>query len=52
VVYACGPAIGPFDKQAAKEKGVEPSPRFLEAALEGLAEIGVSKDRIKHESYG
>jgi 3-ketosteroid 9alpha-monooxygenase subunit B len=52
VVYACGPAIGPFDKQAAKEKGVEPAPRFLEAALAGLAEIGVAKDRIKHESYG
>jgi 3-ketosteroid 9alpha-monooxygenase subunit B len=52
IVYACGPAIGPFDKAAAKEKGVEPSPRFLEAALSGLAEVGVTKDRIKHESYG
>ena len=52
IVYACGPAIGPFDKQAAREKGVEPTPRFLEAALAGLAEIGIGKERIKHESYG
>ena len=52
IVYACGPAIGPFDRQAAKEKGEEPSPRFLETVLAGLSEIGISKDRIKHESYG
>jgi len=52
IVYACGPAIGPFDRAAAREKGVEPAPRFLEAALSALGEIGVSKDRIKHESYG
>jgi ferredoxin-NADP reductase len=52
IVYACGPAIGPFDKQAAREKGVDPMPRFLETALAGLVEIGVAKDRIKHESYG
>ena len=52
IVYACGPAIGPFDKQAAREKGVEPTPRFLEAALAGLAEIGVGEDRIEYESYG
>ena len=52
IVYACGPAIGPFDRAAAREKGVEPDPRFLEAALSALAEVGISKDRIKHESYG
>lgn len=52
LVYACGPAIGPFDRAAAKEKGEAPRPRFLEAALEGVAAIGVPKDRVKHESYG
>ena len=52
IVYACGPAIGPFDRAAAREKGEAPAPRFLEAALAALAEIGISKDRIKHESYG
>src|SRR6266850_3006082 len=52
IVYTCGPAIGPWDRAAAKEKGVEPAPRFLEAALKGLKEIGVSDDRIEYESYG
>lgn len=52
VVYACGPAIGPWERLSAREKGVEPSPRFLEAVLRGLKEIGVGDDRIEHESYG
>jgi hypothetical protein len=41
-----------MERRAAKEKGVEPTPRFLEAALTALAEIGVPKDRIYRESYG
>jgi 3-ketosteroid 9alpha-monooxygenase subunit B len=52
LVYACGPAIGPIDRKLAKEKGVDPSPRFLEAALSALAELAVPKDRVRHESYG
>jgi ferredoxin-NADP reductase len=52
VVYACGPAIGPWDKAAAKEKGVAPQPRFIESALGSLKELGVSDDRIEYESYG
>jgi ferredoxin-NADP reductase len=52
IVYACGPAIGPFDKAAAREKGVQPTPRFLETVLSGLAEVGVAEDRIEYESYG
>ncbi len=52
IVYACGPAIGPHDKAAAKAKGTTPTPRFLESALDGLAEVGVPKDRIEYESYG
>lgn len=52
VIYACGPAIGPFDRKTAREKGVEPTPRFLETALGALAELGVPKDRIYYESYG
>ncbi|HEX9709456.1 MAG TPA: oxidoreductase, partial [Candidatus Thermoplasmatota archaeon] len=27
-VYLCGPAVSTWDKKAAKEKGVEPAPRF------------------------
>ncbi|MBI3449751.1 MAG: oxidoreductase [Acidobacteria bacterium] len=52
LVYACGPAVGPWDRAAAKEKGIAPSPRFLEAALAGLRELGVTDDRIEYESYG
>ena len=52
IVYACGPAIGPWDRKAAKEKGVEPAPRFLETALAALEAIGVKGDRVKRESYG
>ena len=52
LVYACGPALSPFEKKAARESGVELSPRFLESALLALAEIGVGKKQITYESYG
>ena len=52
LVYACGPAIGPFERRAAKECGEEPQPRFLETAIAAVAEAGVPKDRVKTESYG
>ena len=52
LVYACGPAIGPHDRAAAKERGEAPRPRFLEAALEALRQVGVPDDRVRTESYG
>ena len=52
VVYACGPPISNWDRQAAKEKGYEPTPRFLESVLSNLEAIGVPKSRIRKESYG
>jgi ferredoxin-NADP reductase len=51
-VFACGPAISVWDRKAAREKGVEPTPRFLETVLSGLKDIGVPSDRITRESYG
>jgi len=51
-VFACGPSISIFEKKAAKEKGVEPPPRFLESVLQYLTELGFAQDRIKRESYG
>lgn len=51
-VFACGPAITKYDRQAAQEKGEEPKPRFLETVVRALAEIGVPRDRIHRESYG
>src|SRR5919197_2485954 len=47
LVYACGPAIGPWDRLAARERGEEPQPRFLEAAEAALEAIGVPKERVK-----
>jgi len=52
IVYACGPAVSPWDRAAAKRSGIAPQPRFLETVLAGLEEIGVPKERIKQESYG
>ncbi|MDD8016858.1 MAG: oxidoreductase [Bacteroidota bacterium] len=51
-VYVCGPAISVHDRNAAKEKGVQPQPRFLESALASLKELGLTKDQITYESYG
>jgi ferredoxin-NADP reductase len=51
-VYVCGPGISHWDVVAAKAAGRQPAPRFLEAVLAQLAELGVPGDRIKRESYG
>lgn len=51
-VFACGPGVGKFERQAAKERGEEPAPRFLEATLEALESHGVPDERIHRESYG
>ncbi|MDP1675305.1 MAG: oxidoreductase [Bacteroidota bacterium] len=51
-VYVCGPAVSVHDRNAAKEKGVLPQPKFLESALASLKELGMSKEQITYESYG
>lgn len=51
-LYTCGPGLSKFERQAAKAKGEEPTPRFLETTLEALASIGVPKERLHYESYG
>ncbi len=52
MVFVCGPSISVYDRAAAKEKGIEPQPRFFESTLSILGEIGVPKERVRHESYG
>jgi 3-ketosteroid 9alpha-monooxygenase subunit B len=52
MVYACGPALSQHDRRAAREKGVEPTPRFLETVSAAVKEIGVPTDRFKTEAYG
>ncbi len=51
-VYTCGPGLTKFDRQAAKERGEEPQPRFLETVLAALTTLGVPKARVHYESYG
>jgi len=52
LVFACGPAVGTWEKAAAKAKGETPRPRFMESALEALAAIGIPGARVTTESYG
>lgn len=52
IAYVCGPAINTWDRRAAAERGEKPKPRFLETVIAQLEELGVTKERIKHESYG
>lgn len=51
-VYCCGPGITKFDREGARARGEEPSPRFLESALLALATLGVPPKQIHRESYG
>ncbi|WP_373048013.1 oxidoreductase [Vulgatibacter sp.] len=52
LVFACGPAITRWDKKAARARGEEPKPRFLETVKELLAERGVPRQRLHTEAYG
>jgi 3-ketosteroid 9alpha-monooxygenase subunit B len=52
IVFVCGPGISKWDREAAKEKGEAPQPRFLETVLKDLLSLGVPNSRIKRESYG
>jgi len=52
IVYLCGPGISKWDREAARESGTEPQPRFIESVLTNLRAIGVPDGRIKRESYG
>lgn len=52
LVYLCGPGISKWDREAAREAGTEPQPRFIEAALAALRRLGVPDRRIRRESYG
>ena len=52
LVYLCGPGISKWDREAARQAGTEPQPRFIESALATLRSIGVPDARIKRESYG
>jgi hypothetical protein len=38
--FVCGPAVSAADRAEAREKGVEPQPRFLESVLGGSQNAG------------
>ena len=52
VVFTCGPAVGKWERLAAKEKGEAPRGRFMETVVEALDQLGIPKDRVHRESYG
>ena len=52
LIYACGPAITKYEKAKAKETGIEPRPRFIEAVHDIVHDLGVDKKRFKKEEFG
>jgi len=51
-VFICGPDNTGHQKKAAKEKGEELKPSFMESVLSYIEETGIPKNKIKRESYG
>ncbi|WIG92774.1 oxidoreductase [Myxococcus sp. SDU36] len=52
LVYACGPAITPWDRRKALETRTPSTPRFMETVLGHLHALGIEDKRIKRETYG
>ncbi len=52
LVYACGPAINPWDRRKALETRTPATPRFMETVLGHLHALGIDDKRIKRETYG
>jgi 3-ketosteroid 9alpha-monooxygenase subunit B len=52
LVFACGPAVHPWDRKAALESGTDVTPRFMETVLGDLHGLGIVDKRIRRETYG
>jgi ferredoxin-NADP reductase len=52
LVYACGPAITPWERRKAMETKTPATPRFMETVLGHLHTVGIEDKRIKREVYG
>jgi len=50
--YACGAAITKHQREDAKAKGVEPTPRFMESVEQIVHELGMPKGNFKKEEFG
>ena len=52
LAFTCGPGITPYERKAAREKGEEPTPRFVEHMVAALHEVGLERKQVKQESWG
>ena len=52
MAYSCGPGITPYERRAARAKGEDPEPRFVENMVALLQEHGLDKKQIRQESWG
>ena len=50
--YACGAAITKYHREAAKQTGTEPTPRFMESVEQIIHELGMPKPHFKKEEFG
>lgn len=50
--FTCGPGISPYEKKAARQRGEEPQPQFVEHMVALLLEVGLDKKQFKQESWG
>ena len=50
--YACGAAITKYHREAAKQTGTEPQPRFMESVEQIVHELGMPKPHFKKEEFG
>lgn len=52
LAFTCGPGITPHERKAARDKGEEPAPRFVENMVALLHEAGLDRKQVKQESWG
>lgn len=52
LAFTCGPGITPYERKAARDKGEEPTPRFVEHMVALLHEAGLDRKQVKQESWG
>lgn len=52
LAFTCGPGITPHERKAARDRGEEPTPRFVENMVALLHEVGLDRKQVKQESWG
>lgn len=50
--FTCGPGVSPHEKKAARARGEEPQPQFVEHMVALLQEVGLDRKQFKQESWG